>query len=147
MMDKHPEESVSLMSAESHDCRYLELRLIHLWTAEVYQALQGGYDPQNLRIREYWVPPRAMTESYLRELFLCPSFGTVTTWKNLIDGFPHTADWHRYIFFEPATGKSCPGSFSEPPDDLQVQCQSTTPTSHSYPAASPHGSLSETSPL
>ncbi|KAM0457709.1 hypothetical protein ACHAPV_006604 [Trichoderma viride] len=63
--------------------------------------------------------PWATTESHLRDLLLCPSTGAVTTRTSLIDGFPHTADHHRYAFFDPATGKPCPGTFSGPPEDSE----------------------------
>ncbi|RFU72820.1 dihydroorotate dehydrogenase fumarate, partial [Trichoderma arundinaceum] len=50
-------------------------------------------------------------------LLLCPSTGAVTTRTSLLDGFPHSADRHRYAFFDPATGKPSPGTFSGPPED------------------------------
>ncbi|PNP39453.1 hypothetical protein TGAMA5MH_08659 [Trichoderma gamsii] len=58
--DKHFEESVPLMSAESRGRRYLELRLLHLWTTEVCQTLPGAYDPINLRIWAHDVPKIAL---------------------------------------------------------------------------------------
>lgn len=61
--------------------------------------------------------PWATTEAHLRELLLCPSTGAVTTRTSLIDGFPHSSNRHRYAFFDPATGKPSPGTFSGPPED------------------------------
>ncbi|KAM0257184.1 hypothetical protein ACHAQJ_004546 [Trichoderma viride] len=76
--------------------------------------------------------PWATTESHLRELLLCPSTGAVTTRTSLLlcpstgavttrtsllDGFPHSPDRHRYAFFDPATGRPSPGTFSGPPED------------------------------
>ncbi|KAM0523129.1 hypothetical protein ACHAPE_001621 [Trichoderma viride] len=58
--DSHSEESVPLMSAESRDRRYLELRLLHLWTTEICQTLPGGYDPINLKIWAHDVPKIAL---------------------------------------------------------------------------------------
>lgn len=49
-----------LMSAESRDRRYLELRLLHMWTTEVCQTLPGGYDPQNFKIWASDVPKIAL---------------------------------------------------------------------------------------
>ncbi|KKP00548.1 hypothetical protein THAR02_07352 [Trichoderma harzianum] len=49
-----------LMSAESRDRRYLELRLLHLWTTEVCQTLPGCYDSQNLKIWSRDVPKIAL---------------------------------------------------------------------------------------
>ncbi|UKZ62390.1 uncharacterized protein TrAtP1_003640 [Trichoderma atroviride] len=63
--------------------------------------------------------PWATTESHLHDLLLCPSTGAVTTRTSLIDGFPHAADSHRYAFFDPATGKATPGTFSGPPEDSE----------------------------
>ncbi|PON26114.1 dihydroorotate dehydrogenase (fumarate) [Trichoderma gamsii] len=63
--------------------------------------------------------PWATTESHLRDLLLCPSTGAVTTRTSLINGFPHSAEHHRYAFFDPATGKSTPGTFSGPPEDSE----------------------------
>lgn len=63
--------------------------------------------------------PWATTESHLRHLLLCPSTGAVTTRTSLIDGYPHAADRHRYAFFDPATGRPCPGTFSGPPEDSE----------------------------
>lgn len=58
--DLHTEELTPLMSAESRDRRYLELRLLHMWTTEVCQTLPGGYDPQNLKIWSIDVPKIAL---------------------------------------------------------------------------------------
>ncbi|KAK1244029.1 hypothetical protein MKX08_002167 [Trichoderma sp. CBMAI-0020] len=58
--DSRSEESMPLMSVESRDRRYLELRLLHLWTTEVCKTLPGGYDPQNLRIWAHDVPRIAL---------------------------------------------------------------------------------------
>lgn len=49
-----------LMLAESRDRRYLELRLLHLWTTEVCHTLPGCYDPQNLKIWSRDVPKIAL---------------------------------------------------------------------------------------
>ncbi|PNP51301.1 hypothetical protein THARTR1_08058 [Trichoderma harzianum] len=56
----HPEELMPLMSAESRDRRYLELRLLHLWTTEVCHTLPGCYEAQNLRIWSRDVPKIAL---------------------------------------------------------------------------------------
>jgi hypothetical protein len=56
----HHEELVPVISAESRDRRYLELRLLHLWTTEVCQTLPGGYDPQNLETWAHDVPKIAL---------------------------------------------------------------------------------------
>lgn len=47
----------------------------------------------------------------------------------------------------PGNRKALSGILFRAARRFQVQCQSTTPTSHSYSAASPYGSLSEISPL
>ncbi|KAL7786263.1 hypothetical protein V8C37DRAFT_392751 [Trichoderma ceciliae] len=61
--------------------------------------------------------PWATTEAHLRTLLLCPSTGAVTTRTSLLDGFPHSPGRHRYAFFDPATGRASPGTFSGPPED------------------------------
>lgn len=48
------------MLAESRDRRYLELRLLHVWTTEVCQTLPGGYHPLNLKIWAQDVPKIAL---------------------------------------------------------------------------------------
>lgn len=48
------------MAAESRHRRYLELRLLHLWTTEVCHTLPGGYDPINLKIWAHDVPKIAL---------------------------------------------------------------------------------------
>ncbi|PTB42442.1 uncharacterized protein TrAFT101_008464 [Trichoderma asperellum] len=58
--DVHTEELTPLISAESRDRRYLELRLLHMWTTEVCETLPGGYDPQNLKIWSIDVPKIAL---------------------------------------------------------------------------------------
>ncbi|KAL7917649.1 hypothetical protein ACQKWADRAFT_26928 [Trichoderma austrokoningii] len=54
------EEAMPLMSAESRHRRYLELRLLHMWTTEVCHTLPGGYDSQNLKIWAHDVPKIAL---------------------------------------------------------------------------------------
>ncbi|KAL7796218.1 hypothetical protein V8C43DRAFT_278592 [Trichoderma afarasin] len=56
----HTEELMPLIWTESRDRRYLELRLLHLWTTEVCQTLPGCYDPQNLKIWSRDVPKIAL---------------------------------------------------------------------------------------
>ncbi|KAL5083814.1 hypothetical protein Trisim1_000861 [Trichoderma cf. simile WF8] len=56
----HTEGLMPLISTESRDRRYLELRLLHLWTTEVCQTLPGCYDPQNLKIWSRDVPKIAL---------------------------------------------------------------------------------------
>ncbi|KAH7324516.1 hypothetical protein B0I35DRAFT_424366 [Stachybotrys elegans] len=54
----------------------------------------------------------------LRQLLQCPSTGAVTTRTSLLRGFKHDDAAHRYLFFDPSTGKPGFGtsSNSEPPE-------------------------------
>ncbi|KAL7905878.1 hypothetical protein GGI35DRAFT_124446 [Trichoderma velutinum] len=56
----HTEELMPSLAVESRDRRYLELRLLHLWTTEVCHTLPGCYDPQNLKIWTCDVPKIAL---------------------------------------------------------------------------------------
>lgn len=58
--DVHGQELTPVISAESRDRRYLEFRLLHMWSTEVCQTLPGGYDPQNLKIWSTDVPKIAL---------------------------------------------------------------------------------------
>ncbi|UKZ70700.1 uncharacterized protein TrAtP1_011672 [Trichoderma atroviride] len=100
--DSHSEESVPLMSAESRDRRYLELRLLHMWTTEVCQTLPGSYDAQNLRIWAHDVPKIALDyEPLLTAIFSITLFYMVCN-NSQVDIGKDELFAHRARYFQAA---------------------------------------------